>query len=254
MTTDPFRLDGRRALVTGGGTGIGLGITTALVGAGATVAIVGRRPAPLEAAAEAIGSRVLPFAADVTDLPAVPALLDRVASMIGTIDLLVNNAGIQGRSPALEQDDATTAQVLSTHIGASMALSREFAIRLVAASSPGTIVNIGSTSARIGLPNSPAYAAAKAGLTGLTRAHAAEWGPHKIRVNTVTPGWVLTDMTDVAFKADPQRRHKVLARTPLGGLGSVADIGLAVVYLSSDASAFVTGIDLPIDGGAAIGF
>lgn len=250
-----FSLEGKAALVTGGGTGLGRAIAACLVDAGARVVITGRRAEPLDAVVGELGAdRVSAVVNDVSERAGLGLLLDQSEAQAGPIDLLVNNAGIHVKRPATEQTDADWDAVVTTNLLAVGALCREFARRFRArAGTDGSIVNIGSTSGIVGTPNAAPYAAAKSGVRGLSRVLAVEWAPD-IRVNTITPGWIVTPLTDRAFDGDDDRLQRVLRRTPLGRIGHPADIGWAAVYLCSPAARFVTGTNLTVDGGAAIGF
>lgn len=246
-----FRLDGQAALVTGGGSGIGLAIAKALAGAGAKVAVVGRRLEPLQASADAIRGHAI--AGDVTDLPTLPKLVERVQERVGPLSILVNNAGTHHKAPALETSDEAFGRVLDTHLHGAFALARE-AARGMLERSTGSIVFVGSMAAVMGVPNVSAYTAAKGAALALVPALAAEWSNRGVRVNAVTPGWIETDMSRKAFEGDPQRKAKVLGRTPLGRMGQPEDVANAVVYLCSPAAVFVNGTNLFIDGGAGRAF
>jgi len=150
--------------------------------------------------------------------------------------------------------EADFLDVLNVHVTAAHALSRHVARRLLERDDGGHILLIASMASLIGLPQVSAYAAAKSALLGLTRSLAAEWSPRGVRVNAIAPGWIETPMLAQAMTADPARRDKVLARTPLGRFGATDDIAHAAVYLSSPAARFVTGACLAVDGGASIGF
>jgi gluconate 5-dehydrogenase len=250
---NPFDLTGRVALVTGGGTGLGLGIAKALAGAGARVVLTGRREAVLQEAAQAIGSGAAYLPADVADLPTLPPLVREVEQAHGPIDILVNNAGINLKKFALDVTDDEFAAILQTNVQGLFALSREVGRGMVGRQR-GSIINITSMAAIYGISLVAAYSAAKTAVLGLTRALATDLSPHGVRVNAIAPGFIDSPMLQRAMASDPQRRDKVLGRTPLGRFGHPDDIGHAAVYLASDAAKFVTGINLPVDGGNSIGF
>ena len=250
---DAFRLDGQRALVTGGGTGLGLGIAQALVEAGARVMITGRRAEVLREACQALGDSVAYLPHDIRRLETIPGLVAEVEERFGPLDILVNNAGNHLKKPVTEVSDAEFAEVLQTHLLGGFALSRECARRMVARRR-GSIVMIASMAALFGIPQVAAYTAAKAALAGLTRALTVELAPQGVRVNAVAPGWFDTALSRRNFAGDPHRKEKVLDRTPQGTLGELRDVGYAVVYLCSPAAKFVTGVVLPVDGGISIGF
>jgi len=253
MGRDVFRLDGQLALVTGGGTGLGLGICQALVDAGARVVMTGRRQDVLKDACQQLGNAAGYLQHDVTDLSTIPGLVQRIEGEFGPLDILVNNAGNHLKRPAVETSDADLASILQTHLLGSFALSRECGRRMTARRR-GSIIMIVSMSALFGIPQVSAYSAAKSAMAGLTRALAVEFSPHGVRVNAIAPGWIDTMLSRKAFEGDPARRQRILDRTPMGTLGEILDVGYAAVYLSSPAAKFVTGIVLPVDGGASIGF
>jgi len=253
MIKNAFRLDRKLALVTGGGTGLGLGICRALAQAGARVIMTGRREDVLKEACKQVGTSAAYVRHDVTDLPSIPGLGEQVEDRFGPIDILVNNAGNYLKKSALDTSDADFASVLHTHLFGSYALSRECGRRMMGRRG-GSILMIVSMASLFGIPLVSAYSAAKSALLGLTRVLAVEFSPHGVRVNAIAPGWFNTALNRKAFETDPARKEKILDRTPLGRLGDEMDIGYAAVYLSSPAAKFVTGICLPVDGGASIGF
>jgi len=253
MGRDVFRLDGQLALVTGGGTGLGFGICQALTQAGARVVMTGRRQDVLRDACQQLGSAASYLQHDVTDLSTIPALVQRIEAEFGPLDILVNNAGNHLKRPAVETSDADLASILQTHLLGSFALSRECGRRMTGRGR-GSILMIASMSALFGIPQVSAYSAAKSAMAGLTRALAVEFSPHGVRVNAIAPGWIDTMLSRKAFEGDPARKQRILDRTPMGTLGEILDVGYAAVYLSSPAARFVTGIVLPVDGGASIGF
>lgn len=252
-TPASFSLDGQVALVTGGGSGLGLGMARSFVQAGASVILVGRHAARLEAAARDLGPRTFALPGDVTNLGGVPDLLDQAEACAGPVTILVNNAGIHLKKSATETSDAEFAAVIGTHVFGAFALTREAGRRMVSRRS-GSILFTASMASLIGMPLVAAYSAAKSAYIGLVRALATEWGPHGVRVNAIAPGWIASPMLEQALANDPGRRSKILGRIPLGGFGHPNDIGQAAVYLSSPAAAYVTGVVLPVDGGAAESF
>ncbi len=183
----------------------------------------------------------------------IPALVQRIEDEFGPLDILVNNAGNHLKRPAVDTSDADLASILQTHLFGSFALSRECGRRMTGRGR-GSIIMIVSMSALFGIPQVTAYTAAKSALSGLTRALAVEFSPHGVRVNAIAPGWIETMLSRKAFEGDPARKQRILDRTPMGTLGEILDVGYAAVYLSSPAAKFVTGIVLPVDGGASIGF
>jgi len=251
--TAPFRLAGATAVITGGATGIGFGIAGCLVQAGAMVVLVGRREDALQQAAAALGAAATYVCGDVTRTEELPGLVSGITERYGDISILVNNAGNHLKKSALDTTAADMTTVLETHVIAAHQMTRLVG-RDMAERGHGSIVFIGSMAGFMGIPMVSAYSAAKSAVTGLVRAFAAELSPRGVRVNAIAPGWVETEMVNRALNGDPTRRRKILERTPMGSFGSVCDIGWAAVYLCSPAARFVTGVILPVDGGASIGF
>jgi gluconate 5-dehydrogenase len=253
MSGDPFRLDGQLALVTGGGTGLGFGICQALTAAGARVVLVGRREDVLRDACRQLGATAQYLAHDIADLSATPGLVEELEARFGPVHILVNNAGNHLKKPAVETSDAEFATVLQTHLSGAFALTRECARRMIARRT-GSIVMIASMTSLFGIPSVSAYGAAKSAVAGLTRLLATELSPHGVRINAIAPGWFDTALNRKAFEGDPARVQRILSRTPMGRVGEALDVGYAAVYLCSPAAKFVTGVVLPVDGGASIGF
>jgi NAD(P)-dependent dehydrogenase (short-subunit alcohol dehydrogenase family) len=248
-----FNLNGQVALITGGGTGLGLGMARCFVAAGARVVLVGRRLEELTHACASLGPNAFPLRGDVTRLESAPAIVDEAEKLAGPLPILVNNAGVHLKKPATETSDSEFAAVLQTHLFGAFALTREAGRRMVQRKT-GCILFTASMASLMGLPLVVAYAAAKSAYLGLVRTLATEWGPHGVRVNAIAPGWIASDMLDQALSGDPVRRSKILGRTALNRFGEPDDIGWAAVYLCSPAAAFVTSIVLPVDGGASGGF
>ncbi|HEY8995348.1 MAG TPA: SDR family oxidoreductase [Lacunisphaera sp.] len=250
---DVFSLRGEVALITGGGTGIGLAMARAMHAAGARVVLVGRREAELTAATQELGAGASSVAHDITQLDAAPALIERVTREVGPITCLVNNAGIHLKKPAVETTPEEFQRVLTTHIVGAHALTRAVAPGMIARKH-GTILFTGSMASLFGIPLVIAYTAAKSAMVGMVKGYATELSPHGIRVNCIAPGWIETEMSRKALDGDPARKVKILGRTPAQQLGAPADIGWAAVYLASPAARFITGVTLPVDGGASVGF
>ncbi len=244
--TPSFRLDGRRALVTGASSGIGLGAAVALAGAGAEVWMVARREAELHAARDAIratGAKAEARAADITDPAAVAGLMAD-----GPFDVLVNAAGLARHSPALDTTSEDYDAAFALNLRAAYFLTREVARGLIAAERPGSLVNISSQMGHVAGPDRAVYAATKHGLEGMTKAMAIEWGRHGIRVNTLCPTFIRTPLAEQTL-AIPERRAWIESKIKLGRVGEIADIMGPVIFLASDASALVTGSALMVDGG-----
>lgn len=254
MTFDsPFSLNGKNALVTGGGSGIGLAVARALSQAGARVVLVGRRAALIEEGAKSIGNDAIAVVHDVTHTEATPAMVEGVQSRVGQIDILVNNAGVHLKKSAVETTTEEFHHLYGTHIVGAHALTRAIVPGMIERGS-GSILFIASMASLFGIPKVVAYSAAKSAMIGMVRTLATELSPDGVRVNAIAPGWIETDMSAKALQGDPERAGKILGRTPMHRMGTADDVGYAAVYLSSPAANFVTGIVLPIDGGVSIGF
>ena len=242
-----FRLDGKRALVTGASSGIGLAAAAALAQAGAEVELVARRADELEEAAEAIraeGGRATARPLDVTDLAATAALVaDR-----GPFDVLVNAAGLARHSPAIDTDPADFDATMNLNLRAAYFLTREVARGLIASGRPGSLINVSSQMGHVGGVDRAVYCASKHALEGMTKAMAIEWGPHGIRVNTLCPTFIRTPLAEQTL-ANPERRAWVESKIKLGRVGELTDITGPVVFLASEASSLVTGTALLVDGG-----
>lgn len=249
--TPSFRLDGRRALVTGASSGIGLAAAAALAGAGAEVVLVARRQAELDALAAAIaaaGGRAQAVALDITDLAATAAMV----AARGPFEVLLNAAGLARHAPSLATTAADYDAAMALNLRAAFFLTREVAAGLIAAGRPGSLINVSSQMGLVGGPERAVYVATKHGLEGMTKAMAIEWGPHRIRVNTLCPTFIRTPLAEQTL-AVPERRAWIMAMIRLGRLGEVEDIMGPVVFLASDASAMVTGTHLLVDGGWTAG-
>jgi NAD(P)-dependent dehydrogenase (short-subunit alcohol dehydrogenase family) len=253
MSGDQFRLDGQLALVTGGSSGIGLATAEALIEAGAHVVITGRNEDALQETGARLGAGATVLRHDLAELDSIPPLVKQIEREIGPLSILINNAGNHLKKQALDTSDADLARIMGTQVAGTYALSRECGRSMVGRGA-GSIVMIVSMAALFGIPLVSAYSTAKAGLVGLTRALATEFSPHGVRVNAIAPGFIDTPMSQRAMQNDPGRLAKVLGRTPAGRLGEGIDVGYAAVYLCSPAARFVTGVVLPVDGGASIGF
>jgi len=246
-----FELTGRRAVVTGASRGLGRAFATALAEAGADVAAVARGRQEVTEAARQIaartGRRAVAIAADVTVRADVERMIAEAASQLGGVDILVNNAGVCFHRPALEVPDSEWDAVFDTNVYGVWAASTA-AARVMAAAGGGVIVNIGSISSLIvNRPQwQPAYNASKAAVHQLTKSLAAEWAPHNIRVNALAPGYVKTEMAPVD---QPEFRRHWIEDVPMQRYATPEEIAPSVVYLASDASSFMTGAVLVLDGG-----
>lgn len=246
-----FDLSGRVCVVTGGGRGIGKSIAAALAAHGATVVISGRTQATLDAAAQEIaqaGGKVDAIAADVASEDDVARLARIVEERHGGAQVLVNNAGVNAIYKKAE--DTTLAEwneIIATNLTGVFLTCREFGRAMLAAGS-GSIVTISSIGGRVGLAKTAPYCASKGGVELLTRSLAIDWAPKGVRVNTVAPAYVETDLT-AGLSAHPVLGERIVQRTPMRRFGRPDEISGAVVYLASDASLYVTGQTIGVDGG-----
>jgi NAD(P)-dependent dehydrogenase (short-subunit alcohol dehydrogenase family) len=242
---DSFRLDGKVAVVTGGNRGLGEAFARALSEAGARVAIAARDHAKSQSVAAEKG--LLPVRADITDPADVRAMLDEVTQVLGPVDVLVNNAGKCFHRPALEVPEDEWRQVWDVNVDGLWNCSRIFGAQMIERGT-GTIINIGSISAMIvNRPQmQPAYNASKAAVHQLTKSLAAEWAPHGVRVNALAPGYVKTEMAPVDR---PEFQRHWVQDAPMQRYATPEEISPSVVYLASDASSFMTGSVLVVDGG-----
>jgi NAD(P)-dependent dehydrogenase (short-subunit alcohol dehydrogenase family) len=242
-----FRLDGKIALVTGAGRGIGRAVALALAAAGAELVVVSRTPSELDEVAGAIksgGGNARPLMLDVTRSD---AMRDAFAGL-GPLDILVNNAGINRPQPFLEVDEATLDLLLELNVRAAFVVAQA-AARLMVANGGGVIINVSSQMGHVGSDlNRTVYVMTKHAVEGLTRAMAVELAPKGVRVVSIAPTFVTTPLTKPFF-GDPVFRKWVLDRIPLGRLGTVEEVASAVVFLASPAAALVTGSSLLVDGG-----
>lgn len=245
--------DKRVAIVTGGGSGLGYAITAKFTESGIRTIAIGRDAAKLNYAKETLGENCYPMVCDLTDLKAIPGLVQNIIKEFGRIDILVNNAGINMKKEFTEVTDEDFQHIIHTNLTAVFAISREVVKQMLVQKS-GSIIHISSMAAQYGLPKVIAYSASKTAIDGMTRAMAVELSPKGIRVNAIAPGFIVTAMTDTALNSDPERKQKVFARTPMGYMGQPADIGDAALFLASDAAKYITGVVLPVDGGNSIGF
>lgn len=243
----------RVAIVTGGAAGLGLAITRKLVAEQITTVMIGRNEKNLREAAAELGSLCSYKVLDLQQITAIPACVKEITAEFGQIDILVNNAGINHKKPFLEVTDEEFLHVIQTNVLSVFAISREVA-KVMNSAGSGSIVNISSMAAQYGIPKVIAYTAAKSAIEGMTKAMAVELSPLGIRINCVAPGFIKTDMSSKALDNDPERKNKVLSRTPMGYLGLPEDIADAVYYLSSESAKYVTGVIIPVDGGNSIGF
>jgi 2-deoxy-D-gluconate 3-dehydrogenase len=246
-----FDLTGRVAIVTGGNGGIGLGMARGLAKAGARVVVAARNAEKSGRAVDelrALGSDAFAIMLDVTSESAVDAAFSALVERCGRLDVLVNNAGMSIRKPAQELALAEWQQVLDTNLTSAFLCSRAAYPHMQRAGG-GKIVNLGSMLSLFGAAFAPAYGASKGGIVQLTKSLAVAWAGENIQVNAVLPGWIDTDLTREARRTVRDLHERVVARSPTGQWGSVEDFEGIAVFLASDASRFVTGAAIAVDGG-----
>lgn len=251
MSVAAFDLSGRLALVTGSTRGIGRTLAEGLSAAGATVVVHGRslEQATAEAAAitDATGTPALATAFDVTDTAQIDAALTALEAEHGALDVLVNNAGIQRRAPLTEFTDEDWDDLVATNLSSAFKCARRAAAGMIARGS-GRIINIGSVQSQLARPSIAAYSATKGGIVMLTKGLTADLAPHGVQVNALAPGYFATELT-AALVADEEFSAWVAGRTPAGRWGATEDLVGPLVFLASDAAAFVNGQTLYVDGG-----
>lgn len=247
MSSQLFSLEGRRALVTGASRGIGRAIAEGLAGAGADVAVAARESGSLMdcvAAIEAMGRRAYPVVMDALSVASCRAGVGKAVERLGGLDILVNNAGVEQVCPSLEVEEELWDRIVDTNLKGAF-FTAQAAARLMKG---GAILNLGSLTSERGIPTAVPYGASKTGLIGMTRALAAEWAPLGIRVNALEPGYFRTALTEVFYQnADWQKA--MLANIPMQRFGALNDLIGASIFLCSDASRYITGVCLPVDGG-----
>jgi len=243
-----FDLGGKSALVTGASGGIGAEIARALHGAGAAVALSGTRLEPLQALAGELGARAHVLACDLSDAEAVEALPKRAAEAMGAVDILINNAGITRDNLFMRMSDEEWAAVLNVNLTSTFRLCRGV-LRGMMKARWGRIVNISSVVGATGNPGQGNYAAAKAGMVGMSKSLAAEVASRGITVNCVAPGFITTAMTE---QLTEEQKARILAQVPAGRMGEASEIAAAVRYLASPEAAYVTGTTLHVNGGMAM--
>jgi L-xylulose reductase len=237
-----IRFDGKRALVTGAGKGIGREIATLLAACGAEVVAIGRGAAELASLASETGARTI--VAELAD----PVAAREAAAQAGPIDLLVNNAGITILQPFLDVTTDALDAIMAVNVRAVLVISQVVARGMIARGRGGAIVNLSSQASQVALADHAAYCASKGALDQLTRVMALELGPHQIRVNAVNPTVTLTPMGALAW-GDPAKGDPMKAKIPLGRFAFPRDVAHAVAYLLSDQADMIHGVMLPIDGG-----
>jgi len=242
------------AIVTGGGSGIGLAIASKFVAEGKKTIIIGRNQAKLDDAAKTLGSLCVTVQADLTDLPAMPQLVQSIISTHGPFDTLVNNAGINMKKEIQDVSDEDFQTVMHTNVNALFSISREVIKYWLRETIGGSIINISSMASQYGIPKVIAYTASKTAIDGMTRAMASELSVHNIRINSIAPGFIATAMSAKALNDDPERMQKVMGRTPMKRLGLPEEVASLAWFLAGSEASFITGTIIPVDGGNSIGF
>ncbi|WP_348822270.1 SDR family NAD(P)-dependent oxidoreductase [Flavobacterium aestuarii] len=242
----------KTAIVTGGNSGLGFATAKKLCDNGITTYIIGRSKDKTEEACKEIGDNAIPVIYDLNNIAGIPAMIENLTKKT-PIDILVNNAGINLKKDFLEVTDEDFLSIIHTNLLSVFAVSRAV-VKNMKENKGGSIVNISSMASQYGIPKVIAYSASKGAIEAMTRAMAVELAPFGVRINCVAPGFIKTKMSAKALDNDPDRKHKVLSRTPMGILGEPSDIADAVYYFASNESKFTTGTILPVDGGNSIGF
>ncbi len=243
----------KTAIVTGGNSGLGYASAKKFCDNGFITYIITINPENTKEATDLLGenARVIKF--DLGDFDGIPALVKRIQDEAGSIDVLLNNAGINMKKDVLEVSNEEFERIIKINMTAVFSLSREVA-KVMKEQGKGSIVNISSMAAKYAIPGVIAYTASKTAIDGITRSMALDLAPHGIRVNNVAPGFITTPMTDKALNSDLERKNRVLSRTPMGKMGEPRHVADAVYFLASDEAEFITGQSLCVDGGNSIGF
>ena len=252
-----FNLKDKVALVTGGNGGIGLGIAKGFIGSGASVVLAARTRSKLDSAFSEInesgfGDRVLALECDVTDRSSIQTALDTSVAQFGGLDIVVNNAGTNKRAEEphlLSEEDWQ--DVIDTNL-TSMHSVTSLAFPLLKERGGGKIINIGSMTSIFGSPYASSYAASKGGVVQYTKSCAIAYAKYNVQVNAILPGWIVTEMTDDFGRLFPDRYAAIEGRTPAGRWGQPNDLAGTAIYLASEASQFVSGVSIPIDGGYSV--
>ena len=241
------------AIITGGASGIGFAIAKKFVQNNIVVVLIGRDKTRLKLACETLGELADFVGCDLSRISDLPGVVKQIKEKHRRIDILVNNAGTHLKKAIINVTDEEYQKVILTNQTAMFSFTREVT-RVMQEQGAGAILNISSMASQYGLPNVIAYTASKSAIEGMTRAMAVELAQYHIRVNCLAPGFIKTNMSTLALEKDPERKNKVLARTPLGRLGKPEEVADAAFFLVSGAASFITGVVLPVDGGNSIGF
>lgn len=250
MVLEKFSLKGKTAIVIGASRGLGQGMAWALAEAGADLALIARTASSLDELAKEVkglNRRCLILPKDISKPSEIQIMVNRVIETFGKIDILINSQGTQVRKPAFEMTEQDWEGLISVNLK-SVFFSCQAVGRQMAKQGKGKIINVASLTSMIGLPNISIYGASKGGVAQLTKALAVEWAPHHINVNAVLPGYYKTALTEDLFKNEEKTKW-VLSRIPMGRTGLPEDLAGTVVFLSSEASDYITGQIIPVDGG-----
>lgn len=252
MAPSIFDLSGKVALVTGASRGLGRSIGIGLAEAGATVAITSRNLSALDDTVSEIqraGGKAIPMVLDVSDVSGMTGQMSDLAAQLGDgLDILVNNAGYEEVCPSLDVSEDVWDRIVDTNLKGAFFCARNAARMMVETGRGGAIINVCSLTSYVGVPTAVPYGSSKSGLLGMTRALSTEWAAHRIRVNAIAPGYFRTELTD-QFYQDEDWQKAMLQKIPLGAFGDADDLKGAVVFLASDASNYITGQCIGIDGG-----
>lgn len=243
---------GRVALVTGASYGIGAAVARRLAGDGFDVAVTDLKTDDLGetlAAVQALGRTVLPIALDLRSLDSIEKAVTTALARFGRIDVLVNNAGMLLRKPAVDVTPEEWHNVMNTNVTGTFFMMQHVARHLIAEKRPGVIINLASTMSFVGTPEFSTYGISKGAISHMTKTLAVEWAPYRIRVNAIAPGSTETKLRAAAFAADPALRQKMLDRIPLGRFGDPDEMAAAVAYFASPEASYITGQTLLLDGG-----
>ena len=241
------------ALITGANAGLGFATAKKFCDNGIITYVNGRNKEKTLNACRELGENARPFILDLNNLDEIPSAIKKLGEESGGIDILVNNAGINLKKDFLDVSNEEFQSIIHTNVTSVFVVSREV-VKIMKKQGSGSIINVSSMAAQYGIPKVIAYSASKTAIDGMTRAMAVDLAQFGIRVNAVAPGFIKTNMSGTALDNDPDRKNRVLARTPMGKLGEPDDVAEAIYYFATKGSKFTTGTVLPVDGGNSIGF